>query len=188
MNFPDHYVREATRVAVEAVNDATLSTPTAAIAGRRGLSPLLGFKTGDAFASALFISAAPDRMAVYDSRAQAGLMKLEPLYSEDKELKHTIETQRSEIRSLRGERSRWLGGQVEQLAGPSQELIALQDALNYSLVERDKLQNLASDHSRRADQLDRTLNAARQAYKEVFAAKQHSFDNVVSIDGTDKKS
>lgn len=98
MNFPDHYVREATRVAVEAVNDATLSTPTAAIAGRRGISPLLGFKTGDAFASALFISAAPDRMAVYDSRAQAGLMKLEPLYSEDKELKHTIETQRSEIR------------------------------------------------------------------------------------------
>jgi hypothetical protein len=76
MSLPDHHVREATRVAVEAVNDATLSTPMAAVAGRRALSSLPGFKTGDAFASALLLSAAPDRMAVYDSRAQAGLKKL----------------------------------------------------------------------------------------------------------------
>ncbi|MCU6481942.1 hypothetical protein [Arthrobacter sp. A2-55] len=77
MNLPDHQVRNETRTAVEAANDPDLSTPDAAAAGRLALSSLPGFKSGDALASALLLAAAPDRMAVYDTRAQKGLKELD---------------------------------------------------------------------------------------------------------------
>lgn len=76
MSLPDLEVRAETRNAVEAVNNTTLSTPMAAVTGRRALSTLPGFKSGDAFASALLLATAPNRMAVYDSRAQRGLKKV----------------------------------------------------------------------------------------------------------------
>jgi hypothetical protein len=69
-------VRAATKKAVSAVNDLSLPVPTAASAGRAALSPLPGFESGDALASALLLAAAPERMAVYDRRAQAGLETL----------------------------------------------------------------------------------------------------------------
>ncbi|WP_395405596.1 hypothetical protein ACHMXB_21430 (plasmid) [Arthrobacter sp. UC242_113] len=76
MTWPEGRVREVTNGAVTAVNEGSLSVPDAAAAGRGALSPLPGFDTGDAFASALLLAAAPSRMAVYDRRAQTGLEAL----------------------------------------------------------------------------------------------------------------
>lgn len=73
MIMPDTKVRALTKGAVLAVNDISLAIPEAAAAGRGALSGLPGFKTGDALASALLLAASPDRMAVYDRRARAGL-------------------------------------------------------------------------------------------------------------------
>jgi hypothetical protein len=73
---PEEEVREITEKAVSAVTDESLSVPKAASAGRAALSPLPGFKTGDALASAVLLAASPERMAVYDERAQAGLETL----------------------------------------------------------------------------------------------------------------
>lgn len=76
MMMPDKDVRAVTEKAVFAVNSFAMTTPMAASAGRGALSPLPGFKSGDAFASALLLAAAPERMAVYDRRAMAALKKL----------------------------------------------------------------------------------------------------------------
>ena len=73
---PEEEVREITKKAVSAVNDVSLPVPQAASDGRAALSPLPGFKTGDALASALLLAAAPERMAIYDERAQTGLETL----------------------------------------------------------------------------------------------------------------
>lgn len=72
----DEEVREHTGRAVAAVRDRGLSNADAAGAGRAALSPVPGFKSGDALASAVLVAAAPRRMAVYDRRAQAGLERL----------------------------------------------------------------------------------------------------------------
>ncbi|WP_208295746.1 hypothetical protein [Paenarthrobacter nitroguajacolicus] len=76
MTVPDDKVREVTEAAVTAVNDRQLSVPKAASAGRRALSALPGFESGDALASALLLAAAPERMAVYDRRAQQKGLKV----------------------------------------------------------------------------------------------------------------
>lgn len=76
MNMPETKVRAATGKAYYAVNDPSLSVPQAASTGRSELSVLPGFGTGDALASALLLAAAPDRMAIYDRRAQSGLETL----------------------------------------------------------------------------------------------------------------
>lgn len=76
MTMTEQEVREVTKKAVSAVNDGSLSVPKAAAAGRGALSPLPGFERGDALASALLLAAAPERMAVYDRRAQSGLETL----------------------------------------------------------------------------------------------------------------
>ncbi|MBP2267045.1 hypothetical protein J3A64_002509 [Pseudarthrobacter sp. PvP004] len=76
MVIPDKEVREHTLKAVEAANDLSRSVPEAAASGRSALSPLPGFQAGDALASALLLAAAPERMAVYDRRAQGGLEML----------------------------------------------------------------------------------------------------------------
>ncbi len=72
----DAAVRQITGEAVTAVRDARLATPEAAGRGRAALGKLPGFARGDALASALLVAAAPNRMAVYDRRAQAGLEML----------------------------------------------------------------------------------------------------------------
>ncbi|MDQ0825568.1 hypothetical protein QFZ60_001741 [Arthrobacter sp. B2I5] len=76
MALADSEVRDTTGHAVSAVNDAALDIASAAAEGRKALSALPGFVRGDALASALLTAAAPDRMAVYDRRAQSGLEKL----------------------------------------------------------------------------------------------------------------
>ncbi len=76
MVIGDSEVRGITAGAVAAVNDTSLDVPGAAAQGRSALSALPGFVRGDALASALLTAAAPERMAVYDRRAQAGLAKL----------------------------------------------------------------------------------------------------------------
>ncbi|WP_458106738.1 hypothetical protein M1D51_12540 [Arthrobacter sp. R3-55] len=76
MVMPERDVRTATASAVIAVNNTAVITPQAASDGRRALASLPGFKTGDALASALLLAAAPQRMAVYDKRAQKALKKL----------------------------------------------------------------------------------------------------------------
>lgn len=73
MVMPDTDVREATARVVAAVRDTSVEVPAAAAAGRTALTALPGFTTGDAFASALLLAAAPDRMAVYDRRVQKAL-------------------------------------------------------------------------------------------------------------------
>lgn len=77
MIIPEVEVRAVTEKAASAANDPSLSVPQAAAVGRAALSPLPGFKTGDALASALLLAAAPERMAVYDRRARAGLRALQ---------------------------------------------------------------------------------------------------------------
>ena len=52
MVMPDKDVRAVTEKAVSAVNSLDMTTPMAASVGRGGLSPLPGFKSGDALASA----------------------------------------------------------------------------------------------------------------------------------------
>jgi len=74
--MPEGRIREITAEAVSAVRDDALDVPEAARRGRAALSPLPGFATGDALASALLLAAAPSRMAVYDRRAQKALRLL----------------------------------------------------------------------------------------------------------------
>jgi hypothetical protein len=69
-------VRAVTATAVLAVRDDRMSVSDAAAAGRAALTPLPGFDRGDALASAVLTAAAPDRMAVYDLRAQTALERL----------------------------------------------------------------------------------------------------------------
>lgn len=76
MAVPDKEIREHTYKAVEVANDLSCSVPEAAASGRSALSPLPGFQAGDALASALLLAAAPERMAVYDRRAQTGIERL----------------------------------------------------------------------------------------------------------------
>ncbi|BCW78877.1 hypothetical protein NicSoilC5_08960 [Arthrobacter sp. NicSoilC5] len=76
MVMADSEVRGSTGHAVSAVNDTALDVASAAAAGRKALSALPGFVRGDALASAPLTAAAPDRMAVYDRRAQTGLEML----------------------------------------------------------------------------------------------------------------
>jgi hypothetical protein len=73
----DVTIRGVTAAAVAAVRDNSLEVAEAAGMGRAALSGLPGFSSGDALASALLTAAAPDRMAVYDRRAQSALAQLE---------------------------------------------------------------------------------------------------------------
>lgn len=77
LTLPDSDVRTVTARAVDAVRDQSLSSVEAARLGRSSLSPLPGFRVGDALASALLFAAAPDRMAIYDKRAHHGLTILQ---------------------------------------------------------------------------------------------------------------
>jgi hypothetical protein len=76
MSMREKDVRAVTEKAVTAVNDKTVPVPQAASDGRRALLTLPGCKTRDALASALLLAAAPQRMAVYDRRAQKSLKAL----------------------------------------------------------------------------------------------------------------
>ena len=68
----DSEVRRITAAAVTAARDQAHSAQAARRA-RQALLDLPGAKTGDPFASAVILAAAPDRMAVYDYRAHLGL-------------------------------------------------------------------------------------------------------------------
>ncbi|MFE9751611.1 hypothetical protein ACFYOT_42460 [Saccharothrix saharensis] len=72
----DADVRTVTAPAVAVVRDIDVPVVDAARAGRRLLSPLPGFRFGDALASAILVAAAPHRMAVYDRHAHSGLTSL----------------------------------------------------------------------------------------------------------------
>jgi hypothetical protein len=74
--LPDTEVRRTTAAAITAARDPSLSRSTAAQAGRAALTPLPGFRTGDALASAVLTAAAPHRMAIYDRRAHSALHSL----------------------------------------------------------------------------------------------------------------
>lgn len=73
MSLPDTHVRAITARATSAVRDTTLTRGEAARTGRGIIWELPGFRTGDALASAILTAAAPQRMAVYDSRVQHAL-------------------------------------------------------------------------------------------------------------------
>lgn len=75
LSMPDSEVREITAAAVTAARDHQLTVPQAARRARQALLELPGTKTGDPFASAVILAAAPDRMAVYDYRAHLGLWR-----------------------------------------------------------------------------------------------------------------
>lgn len=77
MNTPDDTVREATRASRLAALSGDRDVRSAASAARSALTRLPGFSTGDALASAVIYALAPDRMAVYDRRAQAGLERID---------------------------------------------------------------------------------------------------------------
>lgn len=73
MDTPEAHVRQASARAREAALATQLSTEECARTARSALSPLPGFGTGDALASAVIHALAPNRMAVYDRRAQNGI-------------------------------------------------------------------------------------------------------------------
>ncbi|PRX50858.1 hypothetical protein B0I33_1019 [Prauserella shujinwangii] len=73
---PDEQVRAATAAAVAAVTADRLPVADAGRQGCAELRSLPGFGHGPALASALLTAAAPDRMAVYDRRAVAGLSRV----------------------------------------------------------------------------------------------------------------
>lgn len=76
MDTPDHDVRTHTAIMIVAARDTTHTPGEAAGAARAALTPLPGFTTGDALASALILAAAPTRMAIYDRRAHHALTHL----------------------------------------------------------------------------------------------------------------
>lgn len=75
-DWADRDVRAITARAFGAARDPSWTLEASARGGRRELSALPGFRTGDALASAVLLAAAPDRMAVYDKRAEDGLRSL----------------------------------------------------------------------------------------------------------------
>lgn len=126
------------------------------------------------------------RLSIATTEAQARIAAISMFTEKISKMKQIIETQRSEIKSLRSERSRWLGGQVEQLSGPRQDVIALQESLSKAVADRDKFQSLANEYLNRADQTERKLRAVRQAYKEDVLGEQNLDGNVVRIDVMNK--
>jgi hypothetical protein len=73
--MPDSKVRKITAAASVAARDQQRAVPEAARRARQALVELPGAQTGDPFASAVILAAAPDRMAVYDYRAHLGLWR-----------------------------------------------------------------------------------------------------------------
>jgi hypothetical protein len=76
LSTPETGVRKTTGNAVAAARDTELRVPDAARLARQALLDLPGAQTGDAFASAVILVGAPDRMAVYDYHAHLGLWRV----------------------------------------------------------------------------------------------------------------
>jgi hypothetical protein len=76
LGMADTDVREITREAVVAARDPQANVADAARLARRALIELPGAGIGDAFASAVILAAAPERMAIYDYHAHLGLWRL----------------------------------------------------------------------------------------------------------------
>ena len=76
LSMPDGDVRKITATAVAAACNQELTVPEAARSARQALLKLPGATTADAFASAVIMVAAPDRMAIYDYRAHLGLWRV----------------------------------------------------------------------------------------------------------------
>jgi hypothetical protein len=74
--MPDSDVRKITATAVAAARNQRWTVPEAARRARQALLELPGAKTADAFASAVILVAAPNRMAVYDYHAHLGLWRV----------------------------------------------------------------------------------------------------------------
>jgi hypothetical protein len=111
----DADVRKITAQAVAAARNLQLTVPDAGRLARQALLDLPGAKSGDAFASAVILVGAPDRMAIYDYHAhlglwRAGLRLLERpgLYFEYVKL---IEQCRAEL--LQHGHGEWTGHQVD---------------------------------------------------------------------------
>lgn len=77
MEISDRNVRTITTKMVHHCRNLEISADIAATRARSELSHLPGFASGDAMASAVIYAAAPNRMAVYDSRAQKALDRLD---------------------------------------------------------------------------------------------------------------
>lgn len=73
---PDAQVREATRKAWAAANDALLSIPEAGLSAREALFALPGMGGTGALASAVVLACAPGRMAVWDRRVGQSMVAL----------------------------------------------------------------------------------------------------------------
>lgn len=76
LRMADTDVREITRKAVDAARNPEANVPDAARLARRALTGLPGAGIGDAFASAVILAAAPERMAIYDYHAHLGLWRI----------------------------------------------------------------------------------------------------------------
>ena len=73
---PDSVVRKITAAAAAAARNQDLTVPEAARSARQTLLELPGARTADAFASAVILVAAPNRMVIYDYRAHLGLWRV----------------------------------------------------------------------------------------------------------------
>jgi len=84
----DSNIRKTTATAVAAASDPGLTVPDAARRARQALLKMPGAQTADAFASAVILVAAPNRMAVYDYRAHLGLWRVGLLLADGPGLYH----------------------------------------------------------------------------------------------------
>jgi hypothetical protein len=111
----DADVRKTTAQAVAAARDEQLTVPNAARLARQALLELPGAKSGDAFASAVILVGAPDRMAVYDYHAHLGLwragLRLAPRQGLYFEYMKLLEQCRAEL--LRHGHGEWTARQVD---------------------------------------------------------------------------
>lgn len=103
---------------------------------------------------------------VVTAEAQLRVAERTAFVAKIKDLQRRLEDSRREIKSLKAERSRWLGRQIDTITRTPGEIQELQEAVHSLTSERDHLQNVARTETARAERLERSLSAVRDAYKQ----------------------
>lgn len=122
------------------------------------------------------------RELVASSETQLRAAERKTFVAQIKELKRRLEAERVEVKHLKIERSKWFGGQIDELTRTPEDICALQDALQVALSERDELREFVGKESDRADRLERSLEAVRAAYKQDYDQSGESHSNVIQTD------
>jgi len=112
---PDTEVRRVTTEVVALARDPAAPASEAASAALARLAGLPGFKARGALASAVLLAAAPDRMAIYDRRARAGLREIGlPMSGTKNVYRRYMETVEDLRRQLRLHGHEWTARDVDK--------------------------------------------------------------------------